>query len=412
MVVNAPQSNIVSAAEHAVALLLAVGPAASRRPTRPRSPASGSARSSPASRSPSKTVGVVGLGRIGVLVAQRLSAFGVRLVAYDPYVPAGRAAQIGVRLVSLDDLLRESDFITIHLPKTPETLGLIGERELRAGQARRAHHQRRARRPGRRARARAGAQGGPRRRRGLDVFATEPCTDSPAVRVRQRRRRRRTSARRRPRRRTRPALAVARSVRLALTGEFVPDAVNVQAGGVIAEEIRPACRWSRSSAASSRRWPASVASKPRRRGARRDRRARRQRAQARRAQGPLRRRRRGAGHLRQRAAVRRASAASTFALITDDGEPGLPQPAHAAGHAWSRRRGVSRVRHAVRHRACREADRRRTASTSTSRRPRTWRSSGTRTGRASSAPSAASWARPGQHREHAGRAAASRAATR
>ena len=59
-----------------------------------------------------KTMGVVGLGRIGVLVAQRMSAFGVRLLAYDPYVPPARAAQIGVRLVPLDDLLRESDFIS------------------------------------------------------------------------------------------------------------------------------------------------------------------------------------------------------------------------------------------------------------------------------------------------------------
>ena len=73
-----------------------------------------------------KTVGIVGLGRIGVLVAQRLSAFGVKLIAYDPYVQPARAAQIGVRLVPLDELMRESDFITVHLPKTPETAGLIG----------------------------------------------------------------------------------------------------------------------------------------------------------------------------------------------------------------------------------------------------------------------------------------------
>jgi D-3-phosphoglycerate dehydrogenase len=63
-------------------------------------------------------------------VAQRLAAFGVTLIAYDPYIQPGRAAQLGVRLVSLDELLRESDFITIHLPKTPETVGLIGAAEL------------------------------------------------------------------------------------------------------------------------------------------------------------------------------------------------------------------------------------------------------------------------------------------
>ena len=77
-----------------------------------------------------KTVGVVGLGRIGVLFAQRLAAFDVELVAYDPYIQPGRAAQLGVRLVSLEELLRESDFISVHLPKTPETLGLIGAEQL------------------------------------------------------------------------------------------------------------------------------------------------------------------------------------------------------------------------------------------------------------------------------------------
>jgi D-3-phosphoglycerate dehydrogenase len=66
-----------------------------------------------------KTVGIVGLGRIGVLVAQRLSAFGMKVIAYDPYVQAGRAAQMGVRLVDLDTLLAEADFMSVHLPKTP-----------------------------------------------------------------------------------------------------------------------------------------------------------------------------------------------------------------------------------------------------------------------------------------------------
>ena len=76
-----------------------------------------------------KTVGVVGLGRIGVLVAQRLAAFGVELIAYDPYVPPARAQQLGVTLVELDELMRRSDFITIHIPKTPETTNLIGAAE-------------------------------------------------------------------------------------------------------------------------------------------------------------------------------------------------------------------------------------------------------------------------------------------
>src|ERR671917_710906 len=129
MVVNAPTSNIVSAAEQALALLLGVA--------RNTASASGALKAGEWKRAKytgveiqGKTVGVVGLGRIGVLFAQRMAAFGTRLIAYDPYVQPARAAQLGVRLVGLDELLRESDFISVHLPKTPETLGLIGEREL------------------------------------------------------------------------------------------------------------------------------------------------------------------------------------------------------------------------------------------------------------------------------------------
>src|SRR6195952_1838021 len=129
MVVNAPTSNIVSAAEHAVGLLLA---AARRIPA-----ANASLKSNEWKRAKftgvevnEKTVGVVGLGKIGQLFAHRLAAFDTTIIAYDPYISAARAAQLGVRLVSLDELLRESDFISIHPPKTPETKGLIGEREL------------------------------------------------------------------------------------------------------------------------------------------------------------------------------------------------------------------------------------------------------------------------------------------
>src|SRR3712207_963911 len=129
MVVNAPQSNVISAAEHAIALLLAV---ARRVPNADASLRHGEWKRSKFTgvELAGKTAGIVGLGRIGVLVAQRLSAFGMRLVAYDPYVPAGRAAQMGVRLLPLDEVLQEADVLTIHLPKTKETAGLIGEREL------------------------------------------------------------------------------------------------------------------------------------------------------------------------------------------------------------------------------------------------------------------------------------------
>ena len=237
MVVNAPTSNIVSAAEHAVALMLA---AARQIPAADASLRAGAwARSSfTGVEVTGKTVGVIGLGRIGVLVAQRLAAFGVELIAYDPYIQPGRAAQLGVRLVPLEELLRESDFITIHLPKTPETLGLIGADELAT--TKRGVIVVNAARGGLVDEAalaealRTGQVGAA----GLDVYATEPTTDSPLFGL--------------PTTVVTPHLgastteaqdkagtAVARSVRLALQGEFVPDAVNVQAGGVVAEDVRP-----------------------------------------------------------------------------------------------------------------------------------------------------------------------------
>ncbi|SFH49634.1 D-3-phosphoglycerate dehydrogenase [Actinopolymorpha cephalotaxi] len=236
MVVNAPQSNIISAAEHAIALLLAV---ARRVPA-----ADASLRAGEWKRSKfggvelyDKTLGVLGLGRIGVLVAQRLAAFGMKVVAYDPYVQPGRAAQMGVRLVPLEELLEVADAITVHLPKTPETLGLVGEAQLATmkpdalvvnaarGGIIDEHALYVALKEGR--------LGGA----GIDVFTTEPCTDSPLLEL--------------PNVVATPHLgastaeaqekagvAVARSVRLALAGELVPDAVNVQ-GGVIAEDVRP-----------------------------------------------------------------------------------------------------------------------------------------------------------------------------
>lgn len=238
MVVNAPQSNIVTAAEHAVALLLSLA--------RHIPAADASLREGQWKRSKftgveiaDKVVGVVGLGRIGVLFAQRLAAFGVTLVAYDPYVSAARAAQLGVRLVPLEELLRTSDFISIHLPKTAETLGLIGAKELQTvkpelrivNAARGGILDEAALYDALKDGRIAGAA--------LDVYATEPCTDSPLftlenVVVTPHLGASTTEAQ------DKAGVAVAKSVKLALQGEFVPDAVNVQAGGVVAEEIRPA----------------------------------------------------------------------------------------------------------------------------------------------------------------------------
>jgi len=236
LVVNAPTSNIHSAAEHALALLLSAArqiPAADaslREHTWKRSSFSGAEIFG-------KTVGVVGLGRIGQLVAQRLAAFETHIVAYDPYVSPARAAQLGIELLPLDELLARADFISVHLPKTPETAGLIDKDALaktkpgvvivnaaRGGLVDEA--------------ALADAvTSGHVRAAGIDVFSTEPCTDSPLFDL--------------PQVVVTPHLGasteeaqdragtdVAASVKLALAGEFVPDAVNVGAG-VVSEEVSP-----------------------------------------------------------------------------------------------------------------------------------------------------------------------------
>ncbi|WP_252274630.1 phosphoglycerate dehydrogenase [Nocardioides sp. LMS-CY] len=236
MVVNAPTSNIVSAAELAVALMLAAA--------RHVSPAHAALRAGEWKRSRytgtelyEKTVGVVGLGRIGVLVAHRLAAFGMRVIAHDPYVQAGRAAQMGVRLVDLDTLLVEADFMSVHLPKTPETVGLIGTEQL--AKVKPSLVLVNAARGGivDEAALYAALKEGRIAAVGLDVFAVEPCTDSPLLELENVVATPHLGAST-AEAQEKAGLAVARSVRLALSGELVPDAVNVQ-GGVIAEEVRP-----------------------------------------------------------------------------------------------------------------------------------------------------------------------------
>ncbi|WP_262347438.1 phosphoglycerate dehydrogenase [Nocardioides dongxiaopingii] len=236
MVVNAPSANTVSAAELAVGLMLAAA--------RHVSPAHAALRAGEWRRSRytgtelyEKTVGIVGLGRIGVLVAQRLAAFGMDVIAHDPYVQAGRAAQVGVRLVDLDTLVAESDFMSVHLPRTAETIGLIGAEQLAAA------------RPGLVLvnAARGGIvdeaalydalTSGRVAAAGIDVFASEPCTDSPLLGLENVVATPHLGAST-AEAQERAGISVARSVRLALAGELVPDAVNVQ-GGVIAEDVRP-----------------------------------------------------------------------------------------------------------------------------------------------------------------------------
>jgi D-3-phosphoglycerate dehydrogenase len=236
MVVNAPTSNIVSAAEMAIALLLSVA--------RHVPQANTALRDGQWKRSKytgvelyEKTAGIVGLGRIGVLVAHRLGGFGMKVIAYDPYVSTARAGQLGVRLVGLDELLAESDFISVHLPKTAETAGMIGEEQLR--QVKPSVRIVNAARGGivDEAALYAALKEGRVAGAAFDVFANEPCTDSPlfeldTVVVTPHLGASTDEAQ------ERAGIAVAASVRLALTGELVPDAVNV-AGGIIAEDVRP-----------------------------------------------------------------------------------------------------------------------------------------------------------------------------
>lgn len=236
MVVNAPQSNVISAAEHAMALLLAQA--------RNVPQANASLKSGKWARSRwtgvelhGKVLGVVGLGRIGALVAQRASAFGMRLAAFDPYVAPERARQMGVDLMPLEELVKVADFLTVHLPRTPETMGLLGEKLLRHAK------------PGLRLVNTSrggivdeealpgliadGILGGV----ALDVFAKEPMTESPLfdldeVVVTPHLGASTVEAQ------DKAGETIADQVLLALAGEFVPYAVNVDASEA-SETVRP-----------------------------------------------------------------------------------------------------------------------------------------------------------------------------
>jgi D-3-phosphoglycerate dehydrogenase len=125
VVANAPQSNVITAAEHTIALLLAL---ARNIPQAHASLTSGAWERSKFSgvELAEKTLGILGFGRIGQLVGQRALAFGMRVIAYDPYVSSERYRELGVeRAQSSDDLYAAADFITLHLPSTPETEGWL-----------------------------------------------------------------------------------------------------------------------------------------------------------------------------------------------------------------------------------------------------------------------------------------------
>jgi D-3-phosphoglycerate dehydrogenase len=236
MVVNAPQSNILSAAEQAMALMLAQ---ARNVPQAHAALVAGKWERSKweGVELYGKTLGIVGLGRVGALVAQRALAFGMRLVAYDPYVSADRARHMSVELMSLEELVAESDFVTIHLPKTPDTVGLFDADLLAKAK------------PGIRIvnTARGGIvdeealaeaiRSGRVEGAGLDVFAKEPTTESPlfelpSVVVAPHLGASTAEAQ------DKAGVTIAEQVILALDGDFVPFAVNVAATDV-SETVRP-----------------------------------------------------------------------------------------------------------------------------------------------------------------------------
>jgi D-3-phosphoglycerate dehydrogenase len=129
-VMNTPGANANAVAEEVVALMLAdarhllAADASTRRGDWEKSKFMGRELAG-------KTLGIVGLGNIGRLVAKRVSGFECRLLGYDPLVPSDTGKSLGIEMVSLETLFKESDFVTLHIPETPETRGLVGERLLR-----------------------------------------------------------------------------------------------------------------------------------------------------------------------------------------------------------------------------------------------------------------------------------------
>ena len=228
MVVNAPESNITSAAEHTMALLLAQA--------RNVPQAHGALVDGRWERSKwegveleDKTLGVVGFGRIGRLVAHRAAAFGMKIVAHDPFVPAEAAKHLDVEFLELDDLMARADFLTLHVAKTRETIGLINKERLGLAKPHlRIVNVARGGIIDELALAEAVASG-QIAGAAIDVFDDEPTTESPLIGV--------------PGIVTTPHLGastreaqdragetIAEQVIKALAGDFVPFAVNVEAG--------------------------------------------------------------------------------------------------------------------------------------------------------------------------------------
>lgn len=130
-VANVPDYCIGTVADHTFALLLALSRNVIKADKRVKEGKWGLAPELKGVDLEGKVYGIVGLGRIGRAVAFRAKGFGMKVVAYDPYVDKNKASELGVEIVGLDTLLKSSDFISIHVPLTNETRAMIGEKELR-----------------------------------------------------------------------------------------------------------------------------------------------------------------------------------------------------------------------------------------------------------------------------------------
>lgn len=229
MVVNAPESNSVSAAELTMGLILAV----SRNiPQAHKATSAGAWERSKwqGVELSGKTLGILGLGRIGTLVATRAKAFDMTVVAYDPYVSKDYADKIGVEVASLEDTVMRSDILTIHLPKNKETLNLINKEMFKIAKSS--------------LRIVNVARGGIVNEEDLhnalvskeiagaaaDVFSKEPMLDSPLYKVDTMVVTPHIGALTQEAQ-TRAGDAVANMVVLSLKGEYVPYAVNAETSG-------------------------------------------------------------------------------------------------------------------------------------------------------------------------------------
>lgn len=237
MVVNAPNANTISAAEHTMALLLAQ---ARRVPEADQSLREGrwDRKRFEGVELHGKTLGVLGLGKIGTLVAQRASSFGMRIVAYDPYVATERATRLGIEMMTLEEVFAAADMLTVHLPRTSQTENLLnadaikkmkdGVRIVNVARGGIVNEQDLA----------SAVLSGKVAGAAVDVFDTEPTTDSPLFDV--------------PKITVTPHLgastveaqdkagiAVSQAVGDALAGELVPSAVNLDLGPTVSHSGRP-----------------------------------------------------------------------------------------------------------------------------------------------------------------------------